>query len=375
MRSTTRAAPFIAIAGIALAIGSLALAEDGDRDDDRGAGGHFLIADQFNNRVIEVDSHGKIVWHFGRGPADFSPASIIGCNDAQRVGSLTLMAGTGTPGGQPEAPDCTNPNGCPDDRVILVDRHGRIVWQYGQFGVAGSGPDQLNTPVQNTWLPDGHVLITDQANERIIEVNLRKEIVWQYGMTGVAGNGPDQLNNPNCAELLENGHILICDENNNRAIEVNRAKEIVWQYGSGDPNVTDPVSGVAFASRLENGHTLITDSNHARIVEIDRNKHVVWEYFTNTDPKSNPRGGTGPLPTRAVRLRNGDTLISDQYNHRVIEVDRDKEILRTFGKINSLGYDTVTVHGGGLNSPYDAKRIGDFTGLTPPFDHDHDSDD
>jgi hypothetical protein len=42
---------------------------------------------------------------------------------------------------------------------------------------------------------------------------------------------------------------------------------------------------------------------------------------------------------------------------------------------NSLGYDTLTVHGGGLNSPYDAKRIGDFTGLTPPFDHDHDSDD
>jgi len=68
-------------------------------------------------------------------------------------------------------------------------------------------------------------------------------------------------------------------------------------------------------------------------------------------------------------------LISDQYNHRVIEVDRDKEILRTFGKIDSLGDDTVTVHGGGLNSPYDAKRIGDFTGLTPPFDHDHDSDD
>ena len=59
--------------------------------------GNVLITDQFNNRVIEVDSHGKIVWHFGLGPADFSPASIIGCNDAQRVGSLTLMAGTGTP--------------------------------------------------------------------------------------------------------------------------------------------------------------------------------------------------------------------------------------------------------------------------------------
>jgi hypothetical protein len=329
-----------------------------------------LIADQFNNRVIEVDRSGKIVWQFGLGPTDFSPASIIGVNDAQRVGELTLMAGTGTPGGQPEAPDCTNPAGCPDNRVILVDRDQHILWQYGMFGPGGSGPNQLNTPVQNTWLPNRHVLITDQANERIIEVNLHKKIVWQYGTTGVSGNGPEQLNNPNCAELLENGHILICDENNNRAFEVTRAGNIVWQYGSGDPNINDPVSGVAFASRLKNGHTLITDSNHARVVEIDSNKNVVWEYFTNTDPNSNPRGGTGPLPTRAVRLRNGHTLISDQYNHRVIEVNRDKVIVRTFGKINSPGYNAQSVAEGGLNSPYDAKRIGDYTGLTPPFDED-----
>jgi hypothetical protein len=329
--------------------------------------GNILIADQFNNRVIEVDRHGNIVWQFGLGPTDFSPASIIGVNDAQRVGELTLMTGTGTPGGQPEAPNCTDASGCPDNRVLLVDRAGHVVWQYGQFRVAGTGPDQLNTPVQNTWLHGAHVLITDQANERIIEVNLAKQIVWQYGTTGVSGNGPGQLNNPNCAELLENGHILICDENNNRAIEVTRAGQIVWQYGSGDPNVSDPVSGVAFASRLKNGHTLVTDSNHARIVEIDGDKNVVWEYFTNTDPNSNPRGGTGPLPTRAVRLRNGRTLISDQYNHRVIEVNHDKQIVRTLGKINSLGYNAQNVAGGGLNSPYDAKQIGDYTGLTPPF--------
>ena len=216
------------------------------------------------------------------------------------------------------------------------------------------------------------MLITDQANERVIEVNRAKDIVWQYGTTGVIGNGPEQLNNPNCAELLENGHILICDENNNRAIEVTHAGQIVWQYGSGDPNINDPVSGVAFASRLKQGHTLITDANHARVVEIDRDQNVVWEYFTNTDADSNPRGGTGPLPTRAVRLSNGHTLISDQYNHRVIEINRAKRIVRTFGKINVLGYDAHDVANGGLNSPYDAKRIGDYTGLTPPSVHDGD---
>jgi hypothetical protein len=241
---------------------------------------------------------------------------------------------------------------------------------YGQFGPGGSGPDQLNTPVQNTWLPNRHVLITDQANERIIEVNLAKQIVWQYGTTGISGSGPNLLNNPNCAELLENSHVLICDENNNQALEVTHTtpSTVVHAYTIAGGML---FSGVAFASRLPNGHTLITDSNNARIVETDEIGAVFWQYFTNTDLSSNPRciNGTctGPLPTRAVRLRNGHTLISDQANHRVIEVNQQGQIVRTFGMIDSLGYNTQSVADGGLNSPYDAKRIGDYTGLTPPF--------
>jgi hypothetical protein len=285
------------------------------------------------------------------------------------------MAGTGIPAGQPEAPNCISTTGCLDNRVILINRYGRIVWQYGQFGMTGSGYDLLNTPVQNTWLPredehdawsefpHGHVLITDQGNERIIEVDLHKNIVWQYGTTGVIGNGPNQLSNPNSAELLENGHILIADENNNRAIEVDRDLNIIHTYTAGGT-----VSGVAFASRLENGDTLITDSNNSRIVEVDANDQVVWQYLTNNGPNSNNnRPGGGPLPTRAVRLKDGHTLISDQYNHRVIEVNMAMKIVRTFGKINTLGYNTDNVSNGGLNSPYDAKKIGDYTGLTPPL--------
>ena len=357
-----------------LLVGSLAVTLNSvpvnGSDDEFNRPGNTLIADQFNNRVIEVDPNGEIVWQFGKGPADFTPASIIGTNDAQRVGPFTLMAGTGIPAGQPESPDCNNfnPNGCSDNRVLLVDRGGHIVWQYGQFGVSGNGPDQLSGPVQNTWLPNWHVLITDQGNGRIIEVRVfDKKIVWEY----------DGLNNPNCAELLENGHILICDENNNQALEVTHTtpSTIVNTYTQAG-GVS--FSGVAFASRLPDGHTLITDSGNNRIVETDESGADFWHYFTNTDPKSNPRciAGTctGPLPTRAVRLRTGNTLISDQYNHRVIEVNHDKQIVRTFGKIATLGYDTDSVAHGGLNSPYDAKRIGDYTGITPPFDNDHDTD-
>jgi hypothetical protein len=315
--------------------------------------GNILIADQFNNRVIEATPNGDIVWQFGIGPNDFSPQSILGCNDAQRVGPHTLMAGTGIPPGV----DPLAPNGVADNRVILVNPAGQIIWQYGQFGVTGSGPDQLNTPVQNTWLPDHHhVLITDQANERIIEVTKQKEIVWQYGTTGQAGNGPNQLNNPNSAELLDNGHILIADENNNRAIEVDRNHNIAATFTAGGT-----VSGVAFASRLPNGDTLITDSNNSRIVQVDQNDNVVWQYFTNTDPISNP----APLPTRAIRLKNGNTIISDQFNARVIIIDPNRNIIAQYGNLNQPGFGLQNTSQG-LNEPYDAKVIGDYTGITSP---------
>jgi hypothetical protein len=56
-----------------------------------------------------------------------------------------------------------------------------------------------------------------------------------------------------------------------------------------------------------------------------------------------------------------NTLITDKHNHRVIEAKHEKEIVHTFGKIATLGYDAHSVAHGGLNSPYDAKRIGDYT--------------
>lgn len=352
VRTTALLSRLALVAGSAALLGSAAPPESISPHFNRP--GNILIADQFNNRVIEVNpkTH-AVVWQFGDGSVVPGPTSIVGTNDAERIGVFTLIAGTGIPPNT--VPNCTDPGGCPDNRVIIVAPNGQIVWQYGQAGVTGSGPNELNTPVQSTFLPNFHILITDQANERVIEVNLAQQIVWQYGMTGVTGTADNFLNNPNSAELLENGHILIADENNNRAIEVTRDQHIVKTFTAGGT-----LSGVAFASRLHNGHTLITDSNNNRIVEVDAMDNIVFQYSTKTDPSSNPN----PLPTRAVRLRNGNTLISDQFNNRVIEIDRQMQIEFTQGTINAAGSGFDQLFG-----PYDAKVIGDFTGLTSPFKH------
>ena len=314
--------------------------------------GNILIADQFNNRVIEVDPRTKaIVWQFGNGSSVPGQHSVVAPNDAERVGNLTLISGTGAPAGS----ETTCPSGCVDNRVILVNLAGRIVWQYGQAGVSGAGYNELNTPVQATFLPSTNILITDQANDRVIEVTLSHQIVWQYGMTGVFGSGFNQLNTPNSAELLENGDVLIADQGNDRVIEVNRQLEVVWSYNnSGDPSV---LNAAAFASRLPNGDTLITDSNNNRVFEVDMNGDLVGSYYSTASATV-----PNPLPTRAVRLFNGNTLISNQFAGQVIEVSPEGNIVLSFG---TLGVNDNAP--GDLNAPYDAKEIGDYFGLTPPF--------
>lgn len=308
--------------------------------------GNVLISDQFNNRVIEVNRNKQIVWKFGSGKPTLcnpGPGAIIGLNDAERLSDgLTLLAGTGIP------PNTVSglSKGCVDNRVIVVNQAGQIVWQYGQAGVTGSGPNQLNVPVFAIQLPNRNIMVVDQANERVIEIDrFSKKIVFQYG-----GPKSSLLNNPNSAEQLPNGNILIADENNNRVIEINRAKQIVFEY-------KDQLLFAAFASRLPNGDTLITDSGHARIVEINEQKQVVFEYFTDTQPGSN----STPLPTNAVRLKNGDTSIADQFNDRMLIINPQKQIVFQYGKLNTPGNGPDE-----LNGPYTAYVIGDYTGQTPP---------
>ncbi len=309
--------------------------------------GNVLVSDQFNNRVVEINPvMNRIVWSFGSNNPSLcnpGPGTIIGTNWAERLSDgLTVIAGTGIPAGA----DPLMPNGCADNRVIVVDQAGDIVWQYGQAGVAGNGPNQLNVPVSAVQLPNQDFLITDQSNNRVIEVSLAGAIVWSYG----PAHGHGALNSPNSAELLANGDILIADEGNNRAIEITRTGHIVWEYSAG-------INAAAFASRLPNGDTLITDSGNARIVEVSMAKMVVSQYFTNTGAGSNPT----PLPTNAVRLANGNTIIADQFNHRVFAINPAMQIVWQYGMINTPGNGK-----GQLNGPYTGFAIGDYTGQTAP---------
>ena len=93
------------------------------------------------------------------------------------------------------------------------------------------------------------------------------------------------------------------------------------------------------------------------MLEVDGAGQITFLYDTSRRP-----GGVAlPRPSRAVRRANGNTLISDTWNHQVIEIDPAMDIVFTHGNLARPGAGAQ-----GLDAPGDAKARGDFTGLTWP---------
>ncbi len=315
--------------------------------------GNLLVSDRLNNRVVELAPDGAIVWQFGKGPADTTASSPLGPRDADRAGELTLIAASGIAAG--ELPAC--PQGCPDGRVLLVDRSGKVVWSYGSFGRPGSGAGELDTPVAARYLPGDRILIVDQGNHRVIEVDRKsREITWQHG-TGKAGSGDAELSSPGTAEPLPDGTVLIADTGNNRAVEVTRDHQVLRRLSIGAS-----AKGLASATLIPtSGHFLVTDLGYNRVVELDPTDKLVWEGWTYMLPGSD----RAPVASRAVPRRNGDLVIAENRNHRIAITDVQFNLVASYGNVGRPGYGTARADEG-LSAPFDAKVIGESTGLVTP---------
>lgn len=122
-----------------------------------------------------------------------------------------------------------------------------------------------------------------------------------------------------------------------------RTKNITWQYGN-PKNLFEPSlycyvgygikSGTIYLSEsvapLENGHVLIADYKNHRVIEINPEKEIVWQYG-NEENILYGGEGSGPnqliRPYDAERLPDGSTLIADSGNDRVLLVSKEKEVL------------------------------------------------
>lgn len=234
--------------------------------------GFTLIADYSDNRIVEVDDQGRIV---------FVLEEIFGAWDAECLDSGNLLITEFSV-----------------SRVQEVNRKGETIWQF----------EDLKNPYDADRLPNGNTLIADTFASRVIEVDPDGKIVWTY----------DQDIRPFDCDRLPNGNTLIADVLKDRVLEVSPAGEIVWE-GKSLPNAHD-------ADRLPNGNTLVTLRNKGAVMEIDRDGKIVFELSGLSSPSDAdrlPNGNTIVAENTRVREfdRHGNEIWKKEMTWAV-EVNR-----------------------------------------------------
>ncbi len=191
-------------------------------------------------------------------------------------------------------------------------------------------PKYLNKPVDAFIVTENtlfKVVITDQDRNRVIKVNKETSAIeWQYGDANYReGNGFNQLKQPEDAERIPSSkEYIIADKGNNRVIIVDEdTNNILWQLGVEELNSPVDIQYVA------NGKVLITDRGNHRVILVDRaSKNIVWQ-FGRKGIADSLAGGL-KLPSDADYLANGNVMIADGGNNRIIEVNSAGEIVWQF---------------------------------------------
>jgi DNA-binding beta-propeller fold protein YncE len=250
-----------------------------------------LIADHQNNRLLIVDPQGRVRWEFPR-PGDLAHGqSFLAPDDAFFSPDGRYIIATQE-----------------DDYVItVVDvATSRIVYRYGTAGVPGSGPNHLWNPDDAMLTPAGQIVAADIKNCRIVMIKPPGHSVGHVtGTTGVCSHGPpDLLGSPNGAFPLPDGNYLVTEINGDWADEMSLSGGRAW---SAHP------PGVAYPSDTNEvypGRYLTADyTDPGQVVEFDARGRLLW------------RLGGFNQPSLALPLPNGDILLNDDFNHRVVVVD------------------------------------------------------
>jgi outer membrane protein assembly factor BamB len=257
----------------------------------------ILIADKLNNRLIIVDPQGHVRWTWpqpgdlARGQAFLIPDDAFFSPDGRYIIATEE-----------------------DDYVVtVIDVATRkIAWRYGHPGVAGSGPGYLWNPDDAMVLRDGTVILADIKNCRLVEIPRGGTAVsWQEGMIGSCGhNPPSQFGSPNGVFPINDGHYLVTEINGAWVDEIDLSGHVYWT--THPPSVSYPSD----SNQVGPDRYLTVDySSPGQVVIFDRTGQTLWRYA----PPSGPRALDHPSLGEA--LPNGDILLNDDYNHRVVVIN------------------------------------------------------
>jgi len=259
--------------------------------------GPVLIADRANSRLLVVDPQGRVRWRFPR-PGDLSARQRFRVPDDAFV----------SPNGRDIV--ATEEDYSVVSIIDIATRH--LVGRYGHPGIPGSGIGYVHNPDDAMLLPGGDLLSADIKNCRVLL--LHPQLRRPFRVFGHPGNcthnPPQSFGSPNGAFPMRNGNYLITEITGDWVDSMSLHGKLQWAVhppGIVYPSDSNQVGPNKF---LTVGYT-----DPGKLIEFNRQGRSLWRY--------RPRNAAGRLnhPSLAMPLPNGDILLNDDYNNRVLVID------------------------------------------------------
>jgi len=203
-------------------------------------------------------------------------------------------------------------------RLAIIDEQGQTEWE-----------TKIGPLHDLHMLSNGNVLF-QTAWTKLVEIEpANGTVVWQYDAAKQNGNEGKKVE-VHAFQRLDNGNTLIAESGPSRLIEVDRDGKLVHsiQLAVSKPH---PHRDTRLVRKLPGGTYLVCHEGDGVVREYDAQGKTIWEYQVPLFGRQ-PAGGHGVEAFgnqcfAALRLSNGNTLLSTGNGHGIIEVTPDKKIV------------------------------------------------
>lgn len=194
-------------------------------------------------------------------------------------------------------------------------------------GTSSPSPSPVASPAAVGGRLPGGLLIADRGNGRLLVVDQAGRITWSFPVRGSLPRG--QQFAADDAFVAPDGKTIMANDEQHQVIDrIDIAtRRVVWQYGHygrsgagrGELNTPDD------AYPLANGNVVVADIRNCRILEIAPTKRVVRQWGrTGVCVHDPPR--TFALPNGDTPLPDGGLLITEISGSRVVRLGPDGKV-------------------------------------------------
>ena len=204
--------------------------------------------------------------------------------------------------------------------IALITPDKKVLWRYDCDNSKGAEHTEVHAcqPIGQ----DKVMFVVNGLPPKLMVVNIKT------GAVEVSHELPYSLPaNPNGihgqfrrARVTAAGTYLVSFLTMNCVVEYDRNFKEIWRY-----NIPSPWAAI----RLKNGNTLITDEKESLTREVNTNGETVWEFNCKTGLPTEYQFTSAPQS--CTRLANGNTIFTSRGNGgkgpQLIEVTRDKKVV------------------------------------------------